>query len=58
MMNFAQYRGRYEAELTRLKEAFARLSMQEKSRRVFGRDNPLLYSSRAVGARLTGSGVV
>ena len=57
MMNFVQYRGRYEAELTRLKEAFARLSMQEKSRRVLGRDNPLLYSSRAVGARLTGAGL-
>ena len=55
MMNFAQYRERYQAELQRLKAAFARLSMQEKSRRVLGQDNPLLYSSQAVGARLSGT---
>lgn len=57
MLNFAQYRQRYEAELTRLTEAFARLSMAEKSRRVLGRDNPLLYSSHAVGAKLVDSGL-
>ena len=57
MMNFIQYRGRYEAELARLKGDFGRLSVQEKSRRVLGRDNPLLYSSQAVGARLTGAGL-
>lgn|GEM_PF-6793432 len=53
MTNFAQYRERYQAELQRLKDAFARMSVQEKSRRVLGHDNPLLYSSHAVGARLT-----
>lgn len=55
MMNFVQYRERYQAEFQRLKDAFARLSIQEKSRRVLGHDNPLLYSSRAVGAGLTDS---
>jgi hypothetical protein len=57
MMNFTQYRARYEAELTRLKEAFAQLPMAEKSRRVLGRDNPLLYSPHAVGSRLSASGL-
>ena len=56
-MNFVHYRERYDAELTRLKDAFARLSIQEKSRRVLGQDNPLLYSSQAVGARLTDTGL-
>jgi len=57
MMNFIQYRTRYDAELARLKEAFAQLSMAEKSRRVLGHDNPLLYSSHAVGSRLTATGL-
>lgn len=57
MMNFIQYRARYEAELTKLQEAFAQLSMAEKSRRVLGHDNPLLYSSHAVGSRLNASGL-
>jgi len=55
MMNFTQYHKRYEAELTRLQDTFARMSIAEKSRRVLGHDNPLLYSSQAVGARLTSS---
>ena len=54
MTTFAQYRMQYEAEQARLEEAFARLSAQEKSRRVLGRDNPLLYSSQAVAAKLGG----
>lgn len=53
MMNFALYRDHYHAELQQLKDAFTRMSMQEKSRRVLGHDNPLLYSSQAVGAKLT-----
>ena len=57
MINFSQYRTRYEAELARLKEAFAQLSMAEKSKRALGRDNPLLYSSQAVRAKLTGTGL-
>src|SRR5690349_17278582 len=57
MMNFTQYRERYEAELIRLKDTFTRMSMAEKSRRVLGRDNPLLYSSQAVGVRLTDTGL-
>ncbi|NOT56067.1 MAG: hypothetical protein HOP18_15825 [Deltaproteobacteria bacterium] len=52
MITFAQYRARYEAERQRLEDAFAGLSMQEKSRRGLGRDNPLLYSSRAVADTL------
>jgi len=56
-MTFIQYRTRYEAELSRLKETFAQLSMAEKSRRVLGHDNPLLYSSHAVGSRLTATGL-
>jgi hypothetical protein len=51
---FAQYRAQYEAEQERLENAFARLSPQEKSRRVLGRDNPLLYSSHAVATKLGG----
>ena len=52
MTTFAQYQARYEAERERLEDEFARLSMQEKSRRALGRDNPLLYSSRAVADTL------
>lgn len=52
MTTFAQYRARYESERERLEDAFARLPIQEKSRRALGRDNPLLYSSRAVGKTL------
>jgi hypothetical protein len=52
MTTFIQYRAQYEAERRRLEEAFAQLSVQEKSRRVLGRDNPLLYSSRAVANTL------
>lgn len=54
MTTFAQYCAQYEAERARLEDAFARLSVQEKSRRVLGRDNPLLYSSQAVAAKLGG----
>jgi hypothetical protein len=52
MSTFAQYRARYEAERRRLEDAFSRLSVQEKSRRVLGRDNPLLYSTRVVADAL------
>jgi hypothetical protein len=52
MTTFAQYRAVYEAERARLEETFARMSIQEKSRRVLGRDNPLLYSSRTVADTL------
>jgi hypothetical protein len=52
MLTFTQYRAHYDAERGRLEDAFARLPIQEKSRRALGRDNPLLYSSRAVGAPL------
>lgn len=52
MTTFARYRARYEAERERLEDAFARLSVQEKSRHGLGRDNPLLYSSRAVADTL------
>jgi hypothetical protein len=55
MLNFTQYRVRYDAEMARLKDAFVQLSMAEKSRRVLGHDNPLLYSSQAVGSRLSAS---
>jgi len=52
MTTFAQYRAQYESARGRLEDAFARLSVQEKSRRALGRDNPLLYSSRAVADTL------
>ena len=48
MTTFVQYARQYEAEYHRLQEKFARLSPQEKSQRVLGRDNPLLYSARTV----------
>ncbi len=57
MSTFAQYRHQYEATLTRLEMDYQRLSPQEKSRRVLGRDNPLLYSSQAVAGKLGGRGL-
>jgi hypothetical protein len=50
MTTFAQYRAQYESERERLENAFACLSVQES--RWFRRDNPLLYSSRAVADTL------
>src|SRR5262245_66262497 len=52
MTTFVQYRAAYETERARLEETFARMSLQEKTRRVLGRDNPLLYSSRTVADTL------
>jgi len=57
MSTFAQYRREYEAALARLEAEYQRLSPQEKSRRVLGRDNPLLYSSQAVVGKMSGRGL-
>lgn len=57
MSTFMQYQQAYEDVLARLEAAYERLTPQEKSRRVLGRDNPLLYSSRAVAERLGGPGL-
>lgn len=54
MRTYAQYRREYEATLARLEMEYDSLSFQEKSRRVLGRDNPLLYSSRAVAEKMGG----
>jgi hypothetical protein len=54
MFTFAQYRREYETTLVRLQAEYQRLPLQEKSRRVLGRDNPLLYSSQAVAAKMGG----
>jgi hypothetical protein len=54
MRTYAHYRRVYDETLARLEEEYDRLSFQEKSKRVLGRDNPLLYSSRAVAARMGG----
>jgi hypothetical protein len=57
MLTFAQYWQEYEATLAQLEAEYQRLSPQEKSRRVLGRDNPLLYSSQAVAGRMGGRGL-
>jgi hypothetical protein len=54
MLTFAQYYREYETALARLEAEYQRLPLQEKSRRVLGRDNPLLYSSQAVTAKMGG----
>jgi hypothetical protein len=57
MSTFAQYRREYEALLARLEAEYQSLTPQEKSRRVLGRDNPLLYSSQAVATNLSSRGL-
>lgn len=52
MQTYAQYRRVYDETLARLEMEYAGLSLQEKSRRVLGRDNPLLYSSHAVAEKM------
>jgi hypothetical protein len=54
MRTYAQYRREYDEALARFTVAYDSLSFQEKSRRVLGRDNPLLYSSRAVAEKMGG----
>lgn len=55
MRTYAQYRREYAETLARLEEQYDSLSFQEKSKRVLGRDNPLLYSSCAVAEKMGGS---
>ncbi|MBI3302629.1 MAG: hypothetical protein HYZ72_11240 [Deltaproteobacteria bacterium] len=57
MLTFAQYRRIYEDTLARSEAEYARLTPQEKSRRVLGRDNPLLYSSQVVADKMSGPGL-
>jgi len=57
MSTFAQYRREYEAMVTRLEAEYQHLTPQEKSRRVLGRDNPLLYSSQAVAPNMRTRGL-
>ncbi len=57
MFTFVQYRREYETTLARLEAEYQRLTLQEKSQRVLGRDNPLLYSSRVVAAKMGGRGL-
>lgn len=54
MQTYVHYRRVYEETLARLEMEYGNLSLQEKSRRVLGRDNPLLYSSRAVAEKMGG----
>jgi hypothetical protein len=54
MRTYAQYRRAYDEAFARLESEYDNLSFQEKSRRVLGRDNPLLYSSRAVAEKMGG----
>lgn len=55
MQTYGQYRRAYDEMRARLEAEYASLSLPEKSKRVLGRDNPLLYSSRIVGENLGGS---
>ncbi len=57
MFTFMQYRREYETTRARLEAEYQRLTLPEKSRRVLGRDNPLLYSSQAVSAKMGGRGL-
>src|SRR5262249_37828992 len=57
MFTFAQYRREYETTLAPLQAEDQRRPLQEKSRRVLGRDNPLLYSSQAVAAKMGEQGL-
>jgi len=54
MRTYAHYRREYEEARARLEMDYDSLSFQEKSRRVLGRDNPFLYSSRAVAEKMSG----
>ncbi|MCS6925768.1 MAG: hypothetical protein NZ578_07695, partial [Candidatus Binatia bacterium] len=57
MDTFEEYQRAYHATRARLEAEYHRLPLPEKSRRVLGRDNPLLYSSRAVTAKLSRTGL-
>jgi hypothetical protein len=57
MSTFVHYRREYEDALARLEAEYQSLTLAEKSRRVLGRDNPLLYSSRAVAEKMAGPGL-
>ena len=57
MATFVQYRRVHEDALTQLQAEYTRLTPQEKSRRVLGRDNPLLYSSQEVADKMGGPGL-
>jgi hypothetical protein len=57
MSTFAQYRREYDTTLARLEAEYQNLTPQEKSRRVLGRDNPLLYSSQAVATNMSPRGL-
>ena len=57
MATFVQYRRAHEDALARLQAEYTRLTPQEKSRRVLGRDNPLLYSSQEVADKMGGPGL-
>ncbi|MEW6299129.1 MAG: hypothetical protein AB1671_15550 [Thermodesulfobacteriota bacterium] len=57
MVTFAEYQREYQATRARLEAEYYRLPPQEKGRRVLGRDNPLLYSSHAVTAKMADPGL-
>ncbi len=54
MRTYGHYRRAYDDLHARLEAEYESLSLPEKSKRVLGRDNPLLYSSRTVGENLGG----
>jgi hypothetical protein len=53
MFTFVEYRRAYQATRARLEAEYCRLPLQEKSRRVLGHENHLLYSSQAVTAQMS-----
>lgn len=57
MSTFAEYQREYKAVLARLEAEYDNLSQREKSRRVLGHDNPLLYSSQVVAEKMKGPGL-
>jgi len=57
MSTFTNYRYEYKSTLARLEAEYQRLSPQEKSRRVLGRDNPLAYSLQAIADKMSETGM-
>ncbi|MBI3248961.1 MAG: hypothetical protein HYZ50_20865 [Deltaproteobacteria bacterium] len=55
MRTYGHYRRAYDEMHARLEAEYESLSLQEKSKRVLGRDNPLLYSARVVRENMSGS---
>ncbi|MGH7961351.1 MAG: hypothetical protein ACRERD_05935 [Candidatus Binatia bacterium] len=57
MATFTHYRYEHKSTLARLEAEYQRLTPQQKSRRVLGRDNPLAYSLQAIADKMSETGM-